>query len=154
LKEGLALVRASVQAQSAMQAQISFTHYLSLIADIHCKAGEPDEGLTVLDEAFRICGRTGETFFKPELLRIQGELLLRKGAPAEAESCFLGAIELAQAQQAKFLELRATSSLCRLWREQGRSRDARPLLAAIYDWFTEGQDTADLREARDLLNEL
>jgi predicted ATPase len=75
-------------------------------------------------------------------------------AQSEAEECFLKAIDIARRQQAKSLELRATMSLARLWKQQGKHHEARTTLSALYNWFTEGFDTADLQEATMLLNEL
>jgi predicted ATPase len=117
-----------------------------------------------LAEARAIADETGESFWDPELYRLRGELSIRLaaketneavverwGAPEES---FLKAIEIARRQQARSLELRATMSLSRLWKRQGRKDEARPMLEAIYAWFTEGYDAPDLREARALLEEL
>ena len=96
-----------------------------------------------------------ERYWEAELHRLRGELLLMQGAPlSEVEQCFHRAIEIARRQQAKSLELRAAMSLSRLWRQQGKRAEARDMLAEIYSWFTEGFDTADLREAKALLDEL
>ncbi len=88
--------------------------------------------------------------------RLKGELLLQHtvAQPGEAEACFQRALEIARRQQAKSLELRAAMSLSRLWQRQGKGAAARQLLAQVYDWFTEGFDTADLQEAKALLEEL
>jgi len=108
--------------------------------------------------------KTGERFYEAELYRLKGELTLQfkvqgskfkvPNLQAEAEGCFLKAIEVARRQQAKSLELRATVSLARLWQQQGKQDEARNTLSAIYGWFTEGFDTADLQEAKVLLEEL
>jgi predicted ATPase len=106
-------------------------------------------------EAFDEVSRTGERFYEAELHRLKGELLLSEGAAhAEVEPCFRQAIEVARRQSAKSLELRAVMSLARLWRQQGKRGEARELVAAIYNWFTEGFDTADLKDAKALLEEL
>jgi predicted ATPase len=97
---------------------------------------------------------TGERYYEAELRRLQAELLLQQGHPAEAEAGFQQAIEVARQQSARSWELRATVSLCRLWQGQDRRQDARRLLVAIYDWFTEGFDTPDLKDAERLLGEL
>jgi predicted ATPase len=91
-----------------------------------------------------------------ELYRVKGELLLRQRIPdaPEAETCFRQALDIARRQQAKLLELRAAMSLSRLWQQQGKRAEARELLAPVYDWFTEGFDTADLQEAKALLEAL
>jgi predicted ATPase len=98
----------------------------------------------------------GERFYEAELGRLKGELLLTASAAqhAEAEACFHQALAIARSQQAKSWELRAAMSLSRLWRRQGKRDEARELLAPIYGWFTEGFDTADLQEAKVLIEEL
>jgi predicted ATPase len=129
--------------------------------------GRPEEGLAALAEAAAIVQRTGEQWYEAELYRLKGTLTLQKlqatstqsptpssRAEAEAEACFLKAIEIAQRQQARSLELRATTSLARLWQQQDKREEARQLLAEIYNWFTEGFDTKDLQEAKALLEEL
>jgi len=127
---------------------------LGHLAQAQGMAGHPEEGLTTLAEALTLVEETDERHWEAELHRIRGELLRMQGAEAEAEASFQRAIEVARRQQAKSWELRATVSLCRLWREQGRIDEARQMLAGIVCWFTEGFDTPDLREARDLLEQL
>jgi predicted ATPase len=97
---------------------------------------------------------TGSRNFLPELQRLKGESLIQQGGPVEAERCIRRALELAREQEAKSLELRAATSLARLLRDQGRRDEARGILQPIYDWFTEGFDTADLKEANALLQDL
>ena len=98
---------------------------------------------------------TGEYYYSAEIVRLKGELLLASNdRRAEAEGCFKKALETARAQDAKSLELRAAGSLARLWNGEGKRSEASDLLAPIYDWFTEGLDTADLRAAKNLLDEL
>jgi len=94
--------------------------------------------------------------YEPEMHRLKGELLLRQdhSKAAEAQSCFQRAVEIARKQSAKSLELRATMSLARLLNGQGKRDEGRTMLAEIYGWFTEGFDTADLKDAKSLLNEL
>jgi predicted ATPase len=114
-----------------------------------------EEGLAALAEALTIVDATGGRKEEAELYRLKGELLWQAGTgPEEAEMCFQQALAIAGRQQAKSLELRAAMSLARLWRQQGKWDEARELLAPIYRWFTEGFDTADLQEARQLLAEL
>jgi predicted ATPase len=127
---------------------------LGHLAQAQGKAGHPEEGLTTLAGALAIVEETGERHWEAELYRLRGELLRMQGAEAEAETSFHKAIEVARRQQARSWELRVTASLCRLWQQQGRVDQARQMLAEIYGWFTEGFDTADLREARGLLEEL
>jgi len=96
---------------------------------------------------------TGERWYEAELYRLKGELLLQQHADhqAEAETCFHHAIEIARNQQAKSFELRAATSLARLWQRQGKREEAQQVLGEVYGWFTEGFDTADLQEAKALL---
>jgi predicted ATPase len=103
-----------------------------------------------------VMDRNGERYYAAELHRLKGELLLRQAVPDElqAETCFVQALDIARCQQVKSLELRAATSLSRLWQQQGKRDEARQLLAGVYDWFTEGFDTPDLQEARALLDEL
>jgi predicted ATPase len=113
-------------------------------------------------EALALVDKTGERWPEAELLRLQGELLLTAVAevgvkpdlPDQVETCFRRALDVARRQQAKSWELRAGMSLSRLWRQQGKRAEARELLAPVYGWFTEGFDTADLQEAKALLQEL
>src|SRR5207249_1404112 len=113
-----------------------------------------EEAVTLLDEALQIAERTGERWFAAELNRHKGQLLLRQGHSDAAEELYRKALRIAQEQEAKLWELRATVSLGRLWRDQGRRSEARDLLAPIYGWFTEGFDTPDLKEAKALLDKL
>jgi predicted ATPase len=127
---------------------------LGSLAEAQAKAGHPEEGLSTLAEALALVEQTGERHWEAELYRLRAELLLMQGEESEAEASLQRAIEVAKRQQAKSWELRATVSLARLWRRQGRREDARALLAEIYGWFTEGFDTPDLVEARTLIEEL
>ena len=109
-----------------------------------------------MTEAFEVMRTTGQRMYEAELHRLKGELLLQvaDGNAAEAEACFREALVIASRQQAKSLELRAAVSAARLWERQGKKNEARDVLAPIYDWFTEGFDTADLRDAKELLDAL
>src|SRR5439155_11900423 len=124
-------------------------HYLALLADAHGTIGHQELGLKVLTEALTLMDTTGERVWEPELYRLKGELLLQLSSDnqAEAETCFHHAISIAQNQQAKSWELRAATSLARLWQQQGKRQEAHDLLAPVYHWFTEGFDTADLQDA-------
>jgi predicted ATPase len=117
---------------------------------------QPEAGLTVLTEALSLADTTGVRWYEPELYRLKGELLLQQSPsnPTEAETCFHHAISIAQSQQAKSWELRAATSLARLWQQQSKRQEAYDLLAPVYNWFTEGFDTADLKDAKALLEEL
>jgi predicted ATPase len=117
-------------------------------------AGEIDESVTVLGDALQIVERTGQRWLAAELNRLKGKLLLRQGNPETAEELYRKALSIAREQEAKLWELRAAMSLARLRRDQGRKADARDLLAPVYDWFTEGFDTLDLKETKALLGEL
>jgi predicted ATPase len=109
-----------------------------------------------VDEGLEIIERTGTRFNEAEMRRLKGELLLMddSGAAVEAVECYRDAIEIARRQGAKSWELRATISFARLLNQQGGRYEARTMLADIYDWFTEGFDTADLKDAKALLDEL
>jgi predicted ATPase len=127
-----------------------------MLAEAYQSVGQPREGLTVLTDAVCRVGTTGERWREAELHRLRGELLLTVSANnhCEATSCFRQALAIARHQQAKSLELRTAMSLSRLWQQQGKHQDAYDLLAPVYGWFTEGFDTADLQEAKELLEEL
>jgi predicted ATPase len=135
---------------------------LGLLADGYRCAGKGAAGLTVVVDALATTESTGARFWEAELYRLRGELLLMqapgkgasRAAAAEAEACFRQAIEVARRQVAKSWELRAALSLSRLWLQQGKREEARALLTPLYGWFTEGFETADLQEARALLQEL
>lgn len=110
----------------------------------------------MLAEALAYIEQAGERWWEAELYRLKGELLLLQSADnhAKAETCFHQALDIARQQQAKSWELRAATSLARLWQSHGKCQDAYDLLAPVYEWFTEGFDTADLQEAKLLLIEL
>src|SRR5262249_33768534 len=114
------------------------------------------QGLTVLTEALTLTDTTGERWYKPELYRLKGALLLQQSSvnTTEAETCFHQAITIARSQQAKSFELRIATTMARLWQQQGKRQEAHDLLAPVYHWFTEGFDTADLQEAKALLDAL
>ena len=157
IQQGLAAYRAtgSVLRQS---------YYLALLAEAYGKVGQVEEGLQVVAEALAGVHKTGEEVCQAELYRLKGELLQARvpsreadvSTPSsqEAEQCFQQALAVAQRQQARSWELRAAMSLSRLWQQQGKQAEARELLAPVYGWFTEGFDTADLQEAKTLLEEL
>ncbi|UCF35987.1 MAG: protein kinase [Acidobacteriota bacterium] len=130
---------------------------LSVVAEGDAGAGRIDDALATIEEAFEHAGKTGEHFHEAELLCLKGDLLLLAEPDRdtlESERCFLEAIEIAQSQQAKSLELRATISLARLWQGQGRGSEAHGRLHQIYSWFSEGFDTVDLKNADALLLQL
>ena len=130
--------------------------HLILRAEAAGHVGQVNEGLRLLAEALAAFEVSGRGDMLAEAHRLQGALLLRHRAPdaAQAEVCFQHALAIARRQQAKSWELRAATSLARLWQQQGRHAEARALLAPVYGWFTEGFDTRDLVEANALLHEL
>ena len=134
----------------------SHAYFLYLLAEAHLQLGEVHPGRARLTEALEEINRVGTRAFEPEMYRVQGELLrlLPNSNEAGAEASFHKAIEMAQAQTARTLELRAATSLAHLWQQQGKREAAYSLLAPVYGWFTEGFDTADLEEARVLLEQL
>jgi predicted ATPase len=152
--EGIFLLRAGSAAYRATGAEVWVPYYVALLAGACEIAGQIEESLTLLDEAFRIVERTGERWFEAELHRHKGQLLLQQGDAEAAEAPYRKALSIAAEQGAKLWELRAAVSLGRLRRDRGRRAEARDLLAPVYYWFTEGFDTPDLKEAKALLDEL
>jgi len=135
---------------------MAVSHWLVLLAEAYGQAGQAEEGLRLLAEAVVHVDNTGEHKYAAEVCWLQGELLLRQAIPdeAQAETCWHQALDIARRQQTKSWELRAAMSLSRLWQQQGKRSEAHELLAPIYGWFTEGFDTADLLEAKALLEGL
>jgi predicted ATPase len=155
-KEGIEQIHRGLTAWRATGAEIHRPYFLMLLAEANGTIGQPEAGLTVLAEALTLVDKSGERWYEPELYRLTGALLLQQSADhhAEAQACFYQALAVARPQQAKSFELRAAMSLSRLWQQQGKRGDARELLAPVYGWFTEGFDTADLQEAKALLEAL
>jgi class 3 adenylate cyclase/predicted ATPase len=129
---------------------------LLLLAEANGSGGQVEQGLSLLAEVRTVVEANGQGDLLAEVYRLQGELLLRQTIPdaTQAEACFQQALTVARRQQAKSWELRAATSLARLWQQQGKRQEAHELLAPIYGWFTEGFDTADLQEAKALLDAL
>jgi len=181
-EESIVQMRQGLSAWQAMATELALPHCLALLAEVYGKAGQPQTGLSVVAEALDLVHKTQERVAEAELYRLKGELTLqaRQAPPksqtshrqvedksevtipqslppspqAEAEECFLQAIDIARRQSAKSWELRAVMSLARLWRQQGKRAEARLMLAEIYGWFTEGFDTKDLQEAKALLHQM
>jgi len=173
-EEGITQLRQGLAAWRAMGSGVAASYFLTLPIEAYGRTEQLGEGVNTLAEAFAVVHKTGEGLWEAELYRLKGTLTLKQSgvrspasevpntqhptpspqAEAEAEACFLKAIEIARLQSAKSLELRAATSLARLWRQQGKTQEAHHLLAEIYDWFTEGFDTKDLKEAKALLEEL
>jgi len=136
---------------------MSMTWCLASLGEACWRANHSEEGLAIIAEAQTLIENIEERSYEADIWRIKGELLLQAAvddAQAEAESCYQKAIAIAQQQSTKIFELRATTSLARLWQQQGKREEARQMLAEIYGWFTEGFDTADLKDAKALLDEL
>ena len=166
-------MRQGITAWRATGAELGWPYCLAMLAKAYGKVGKTEEGLTALAEAVATARKNGDRFWEAELYRIKGELLLKiedrrskieRRDPQSSildplslsspEECFHKAIDIARQQSAKSLELRAVMSLSCLWQKQGKKEEARQMLAEIYGWFTEGFATADLKEAKALLDEL
>jgi TOMM system kinase/cyclase fusion protein len=156
--EGMAQMRQGLAAYRASGTERQRPYYLALLAEACGSRGQTAEGLSLLAEALALVDKIGEHGWGGELHRLQGELLLAQAGERqqmqEAEACLHQALDVACRQQAKSWELRAAMSLSRLWQYQGKRAEAYELLAPVYGWFTEGFDTADLQEAKALLEEL
>ena len=175
---GQAEIRQGLTACQSMGAAEGRSHLLTSLAEAYGQSGQSEDGLTAVAEGLAFVDRTEERAQEAELHRLQGELILQKfkacpepsrriqgskpvlsevegfNGEEEAEACFHKALAIAQHQEAKSWELRAVMSLARLWQQQGKVDEARELLAPVYNWFTEGFDTADLKDAKRLLEEL
>jgi predicted ATPase len=127
---------------------------MALLADAYGKVQQPQNGLRQLVDAFTVIEKTTGRYYETEMHRVRGELFLSVHDRGAAEVSFREAITVAQHQSAKFWELRAATSMARLWRDQGKRDEARELLAPVYGWFTEGFDTRDLKEAKALVDEI
>jgi predicted ATPase len=153
-EQGIAELRQGIDA--GQNQKPNQPHLRGLLAEAYGESGHAEKGLPPLAEAIDLMDTLGLRIYGAELHRLKGELLLKQAVPniSEAETCFHDALELARAQQAKAWELRAATSLARLWQAQDKRQEAHDLLAPVYAWFTEGFDTADLQEAKGLLDEL
>jgi class 3 adenylate cyclase/predicted ATPase len=169
-------IRQMQQGLSALQqlsgAKLPWIVWSAPLAEAYGKIGQVEEGKRLISYALTMTNQTGARVYEAELYRLRGELTLRqfqvpsskfkvdnpqsafRDPQSEAEACFLKAIDIAQKQQAKSLELRATMSLARLWQQQDKTAEAHHMLSELYHWFTEGFDTKDLQEAKALLEEL
>jgi len=153
-EEGLASISRGLKALQAIGIRNMLSMRLTLQAEAYLWIGQVEKAFSLLQQAGKFIQETGEWFYQAEVLRLKGETLLLHSAnrTAEAEACFCQALQVAGAQQAKTLKLRAAVSLARLWQSQGQKLEARRMLAEVYGWFTEGFNTPDLQEARALLN--
>src|SRR5262245_51472612 len=155
-------MRQGLAARRAAGAELGRPLYLALLAEAYRGMRQAEEGLALVAEALAVVNNSGDRHWKAELYRLKGEMLLEQAGTrrqangsrqpwGEAEACFHHALAVARRQQAKSLELRAAMSLAHLWQQQGKRAEACELLAPVYDWFTEGFDTADLQDAKALL---
>jgi class 3 adenylate cyclase/predicted ATPase len=153
---GIARMRVEIESLHHIGIRMFRPYYLALLGECCWQVGAVDEGLSVLKEAQTVADCTGEHWWDAELHRLKGEMLLSQSRPkgSEAKTCFDRALAVANSQNAKSLELRAAMSMARLWRDQGKQKEARDVLAPVYGWFTEGFDTRDLKEAKGLLEQL
>ncbi len=138
--EGISLLHSGLAAYRATGAELLMPHHMALLAKACDMAGQTGEGLTRLDDALRVAGRTGERWLDAELYRHEGQLLQRQGHTEAAEEFYRKAVTIAEDQDAKLWELRAAMSLARLRCDQGRRDEARDFLAPVYSWFAEGFD--------------
>ena len=150
-EDGLALMQAWVATCRQIRSECLLPGYLAWLAEVYGDLGRLQEGLDLIDEALATGTQSGNHYWTAELYRLRGALTR---TDTEAESSFVEALAIARRQRAKSFELRAAMSLSRLWARQGKTREAHALLAEAYGWFTEGFDTADLKDARALLEEL
>jgi len=162
IADGVAQMSQGLATYQATGAEIMRPYYLALLAEVSGKEGRVEEGLSLLGEALGAVGKSRECWWEAELHRLKGELTLARSGlqtpephyQQEAEECFRRALAIASRQSAQSLELRASISLGRLWQSQGKTAEARQKLTEIYGRFTEGFDTADLREAKELVAKL
>jgi predicted ATPase len=155
-EEGRAQVHQGIAAYRATGASLYVPYYCTVLADVCAHLGHTADGLRALAEAHTLTEEQEERWWEAEVCRLRGVLLLQQPGTSqgEAEAWLQRALDIARRQEGKSLELRAAMSLSRLWQQQGKQAEARALLAPLYAWFTEGFDTADLQEARALLEAL
>jgi predicted ATPase/DNA-binding SARP family transcriptional activator/class 3 adenylate cyclase len=161
LSAGIEQIEVGIAARRAEGGVSLLTQLLALLAEVCGQTGRAEDALGQIGEALDLVSATGECFWQAELYRLRGEvLLMRRHSTSgredarDVEACFQRALDIAHRQRARSWELRAATSMARLWQRQGRTEEARALLRGIYGWFTEGLDTPDLREARALLDAL
>ena len=149
-------ITSSISILRSMGSTVLAPFQLSYLASAHAQVGNFDDASRCIREAMTAAETTGETWCEADLHRAAGEIapLSPERDTAKAQTHFERALEIARAQQARSWELRAATSMARLWHGQGKRQQARDLLAPVYGWFTEGFDTLDLREAKSLLDDL
>jgi predicted ATPase len=153
LEQGITLMERGLALFSATR-RLNRPYMLAVLASAKADLGKPDEGFELLEDALASTEVSGERWWQAELHRLTGRLLVARGQHDESDACFRLAIEVSSGQRARMLELRAATSLARLWSDRGRNAEARDLLAPIYGWFTEGFGTLDLKEAKIVLDAL
>ncbi len=156
---GIIDVQHGLAAFRALGSEVTGTVWQAYLAQAHVTGRQPEEGLKAVREGLSLVARHSERYWEAELYRLKGELLLQQSGSdsadvSEVEACFHQALDIAGQQEAKSWELRAATSLARLWQSHGKLNEARELLAPVHEWFTEGFDTADLVEAKALLEAL
>jgi adenylate cyclase len=147
MQQGLADFRGS-------SSEARLPYYLTLLAGAYGKAGQVQAGLKHLGEALDFAKKNNDDWYSAETHRLMGDLMLQSGEAEKAETCFQKSLDISRRQKARTLELRAAVSLARLWLEQDRPAKARNMLEGIFNWFSEGFDTVDLKIARQLIDEL
>ena len=154
VEEAIARIREGITKWIGLGRTLMLPYGFVFLGEGLVRQGDRSAALAALREGLETACATGEHAWDAELHRLSGTVLLAENKLDEGQACLQQAIRIAQTQQAKSLELRAAASLARLWGEQGRRAEAHDLLAPVYCWFTEGFDTADLKEAKALLEEL
>jgi predicted ATPase len=157
--EAVTQIRLGLSTYSGSGAELGTPTFLGMLAEVHDRLERPEDGRSLIADAVAMVERTGQHYWDAELRRLNAALALRADpgkarVEKEAESLFLEAIEIARRQEAKLLELRAATSLSLLWKQQGKASKARVLLSDAYRWFSEGFETADVMDAKVLLEEL
>lgn len=156
IEDSIRQIEEGIVAHEATGISLGRPFKLVALAEAHVRADQIEEGLSVLTDGLAYATATSKGFYEPELHQLTGQLLLQsdRGEATEAETSFRRALAVARTQGARSLELRAATSLARLWAERGERRKAHGLLAPVHGWFTEGFDTADLKDAKALLDQL
>ena len=153
VNQAMSQMEQSLADLQAMQAGLRRPYYLGLLAEAYGTAGRIEDGLSLLTDAIAIAAEQEQNLYEPDLHRVRGELLWKRNSPYDAiEACFRQAIDVARQQEAKLMELRATTSLAQLLDHQGNGAEARRVLTGVVEWFREGYATADLRKAQATLH--
>jgi predicted ATPase len=153
-KDAIRLMTNAIAERQARGTMFLQPYYMGLLSQAYVRAGDIEDALRVLTDAIELSENAGEGWIEPDLHGMKGDLLLLSGKQEAAEACLRKTLKIASGQNAKAYELRAATSLARLFAEQSKYAQAHELLAPVYEWFTEGFDTPDLRNAKTLLDEL